>query len=179
MMATISKVNGSTITNSSSNTKHRKRRKCGAMKNDLLRDHEEMEAAWNYDADADSEVDVRDPKPGDESATQDDVVNPRPLQAGERNAASSAGLRECLRAALAARHAGLGAGAAGGPEVLPVHAALLGEGLAAHPALLAKRATVLTAQRSGLHAGAASGSQVLAPHGVLCAESMRALGVHG
>ncbi len=47
---------------------------------DLLRDHEEMEAAWNYDADADGEVDVRDPKPGDESATQDDVVNPRPLQ---------------------------------------------------------------------------------------------------
>src|SRR5262249_33954801 len=113
---------------------------------DLLRNDEQVEAARHEYADADHEIDVRHPKPRDEPASEDDVVDSRPLLTGERDTASRAGLRERVPltlafrhlglgtgaarhlglGTLAARHLGLGTGAAGGFRALPMYAALLG-----------------------------------------------------
>jgi hypothetical protein len=132
---------------------------------DVLRDHEQAEAARHEYADANVEIDVRDPK-SREIAMQDDVVDSSALLACERNTASRAGLRERLRAAMATRHTGLGASAAGGLEILSMHAALLGKRPAA---LLGERTAALSVQGSRLHA-ATSGSQMFATHRVLGAD---------
>src|SRR5262249_53713279 len=79
---------------------------------DLLRNDEQVEAARHEYADADHEIDVRHPKPRDEPASEDDVVDSRPLLTGERDTASRAGLRERVPLTLAFRHLGLGTGAA-------------------------------------------------------------------